>query len=239
MRGTGPSVRTVALLLGLCSGSLAAGSAPEFEGVLEMKIVTDPTAKGGWTGGTVRILVGKAGMRSEVTAQTARQPIELVTLVRASEPNVTYSLDAATRTYQKADNGPGPAAKSGEPPTLKRLGTEKLLGRTVEHVLLTSAAKGREEELWIDTSLLPPARFVSAFERDGGDDWWSVLKAAGLQGIPLKMIFRSTAPGSKQTGVEATSVVRKALPAADFEIPAGYQEAKGPLDIAPTPAPAK
>ena len=231
-------MRTAVLLLTLCSSALATAAA-EFEGVLEMKILTDPTAKGGWTGGTVRILVGKAGMRSEVVAQTARQPFQLVSLVRASEPNVTYTLDEATRTYQKVDNGSGDPKPAGEPPTLKRLGTEKMLGRTVQHVLLTSTSRGREEELWIDTSLVPPERFVSAFERDGGDDWWSALKGAGLQGIPLKMIFRSTAPGSKQTGVEATSVVRKALPASTFEIPAGYQEAKGPLDVAPTPAPGR
>ena len=78
-------------------------------------------------------------------------------------------------------------------------------------MLLTSASKGKEEELWIDTSLVPPARFVSAFERDGGDDWWSALKAAGLLGLPLKMVFRSTAPGSKQTTVEATSAHQVSL----------------------------
>jgi len=63
-----------------------------------------------------------------------------------------------------------------------------------------------------------------------GDDWWSALKAAGLQGLPLKMVFRSTAPGSKATAVEALRVEAKHLPDSTFEIPAGYREAKGPLD---------
>jgi hypothetical protein len=229
-------VRPALLLLAL---SALPAAAAEFEGVLEMKILTDPTAKGGWTGGTVRILVGKGGMRSEVTAQTSRQPFQLISLVRASEPNVTYTLDEANKTYQKIDNAAASDKPASAPPVLKRLGTEKMLGRTVEHVLLTSTARGKEEELWIDTSLVPPARFVSAFERDGGDDWWSALKTAGVQGIPLKMIFRSTTAGSKETGVEATSVERKHLPDSTFEIPAGYREAKGPLDPAPAPAPAK
>jgi Domain of unknown function (DUF4412) len=212
----------------VCSQSFAA--AAEFEGVLEMKIITDPSSKGGWTGGTVRILVGKAGMRSEVVAQTSSKPFQLVSLVRASEPNVTYTLDEANKTYQKLDNATAADKPGGAPPTLKKLGTEKLLGRSVEHVLLSSSAKGKEEELWIDTSLVPPARFVAAFERDGGDDWWSALKAAGLLGLPLKMVFRSTTPGSKQTAVEATSVVMKKLPDSTFAIPPGYHEAKGPLD---------
>jgi hypothetical protein len=222
------TMRRSLLLLTLVS--LPALAAAEFEGVLEMKIITDPSSKGGWTGGTVRILVGKAGMRSEVAAQTSSKPFQLVSLVRASEPNVTYTLDEANKTYQKLDNAAATDKAGGAPPTLKRLGTEKLLGRTVEHVLLTSTAKGKEEELWIDTSLVPPARFVSAFERDSGDDWWSALRGAGLLGLPLKMVFRSTAPGSKQTAVEATSVVAKHLPDSTFAIPAGYREAKGPLD---------
>jgi hypothetical protein len=215
----------LALLVLAAAPSLAA----EFEGALEMKILPDPTAKSGWTGGTVRILVGKAGMRSEVVAQTSSKPFQMVSLVRASEPTVTYTLDEANKTYQKFDNASG-AEKAGPPPTLKRLGQETLLGRTVEHVLLTSASSGKEEELWIDTSLVPPARFVSAFERDASDDWWSALRAAGLSGLPLKMVFRSTAPGSKATTVEATRVEPKRLPDSTFALPPGYREAKGPLD---------
>jgi Domain of unknown function (DUF4412) len=222
--------RALVLLLSLSS---AASLAAEFEGVLEMKIVTDPGTKGGWKGGTVRILVGNAGMRSEVVVQTSQKPFQMVSLVRASEPNVTYTLDEANKTYQKLDNSTAANTPGTAPPTLKRLGTEKMLGRTVEHVLLTSLSKGTEEELWIDTALVPPARFVSAFERDGGDDWWNTLRAAGLLGLPLKMVFRSTAPGSKQTAVEATSVEPKQLPESTFAIPAGYREAKGPLDGAP------
>jgi hypothetical protein len=216
-----------ALLL-LLTLSSATSLAAEFEGVLEMRILPDPTAKSG-TGGTVRILVGKGGMRSEVAAQTGTKAFTMVSLVRASEPTTTYTLDDANKSYQKFDNAAGAEKAGAGPPTLKRLGTEKLLGRTVQHVLLTSASKGKEEELWLDTTLVPPARFISAFERDGGDDWWSALKAAGLEGIPLKMVFRSTAPGSKQTAVEATSVQPKHLPDSTFAIPAGYTEAKGPL----------
>jgi hypothetical protein len=212
------------LLTLLAAPSLAA----EFEGVLEMKILPDPSTKGGWTGGTVRILVGKAGMRSEVVAQTSQKPFQMVSLVRAAEPNVTYTLDEANKTYQKFDNTAA-ATPPGPPPTLKRLGTEKLLGRTVEHVLLTSPSSGKEEELWIDTSLVPPARFVSAFEREGGDDWWSALRSAGVLGLPLKMVFRSTAAG-KATTVEATSVEPKHLSDSNFALPPGYREAKGPLD---------
>jgi hypothetical protein len=215
----------LALLALLSAPSVAA----EFEGVLEMKIVPDPSSKSGWTGGTVRILVGKAGMRSEVVAQTSQKPFQMVSLVRASEPNVTYTLDEANKTYQKFDNATA-TSTAGSPPTLKRLGTEKLLGRTVEHVLLTSPSKGTEEELWIDTSLVPPARFVSAFASEGGDDWWSALRSAGLLGLPLKMVFRSTTPGSKATTVEATKVEPKHLAESDFALPAGYHEAKGPLD---------
>jgi Domain of unknown function (DUF4412) len=214
------------VLLALLS---APSAAAEFEGVLEMRIIPDPSTQGGWTGGTLRILVGKSGMRSEVVAQTAQKPFQMVSLVRASEPGITYTLDEANKTYQKFDNAAAPGG-GGQPPTVKRLGTEKVLGRTVEHVLLTSASKGKEEELWIDTSLVPPARFVSAFERDGGDDWWAALRSAGVLGLPLKMVFRATAPGSKATTVEATKVEPKHLPDADFAIPAGYHEAKGPLD---------
>lgn len=218
--------RSLLLLLTLAAArSLSA----EFEGVLEMKIIPDSSAQGGWTGGTVRIFMGKAGMRSEVAAETRGKPFQMVSLVRASEPTVTYTLDEANKTYQKFDNGSS-LEKAGAPPTVKRLGTEKMLGRTVEHVVLTSASKGKEEELWIDTSLVPPARFVSAFERDGGDDWWSALRKAGLLGLPLKMVFRSTAPGSKATTVEATRVEPKRLPDTTFALPAGYREAKGPLD---------
>ena len=223
--------RSVLVLLALLS---TPSFAAEFEGVLEMKIVPDPSTKGGWTGGTVRILVGKSGMRSEVVAQASQKPFQMVSLVRASEPNVTYTLDEGNKTYQKFENAAAPST-AGPPPILKRLGTEKLLGRTVEHVVLTSASKGKEEELWIDTSLVPPSRFVSAFEREGGDDWWSALHSAGLLGLPLKMVFRSTAPGSKATTVEATKVEPKHLPESDFAIPAGYREAKGPLDGASNP----
>jgi Domain of unknown function (DUF4412) len=168
-------------------------------------------------------------MRSEVVAQTGQKAFQMVSLVRTSEPSVTYTLDDAAKTYQKFDNALGADKAAGAPPTVKKLGTETLLGRSVQHVVLTSASKGKEEELWIDTSLVPPARFISAFERDGGDDWWSALKAAGLEGIPLKMVFRSTTGTGKPTVVEATSVKPQHLPDATFSIPVGYSEAKGPL----------
>src|SRR5277367_3386857 len=115
----------VLVLLALLS---APSPAAEFEGVLEMKIIPAPSTQGGWTGGTVRILVGKSGMRSEVVAQTSQKPFQMVSLVRASEPGVTYTLDVASKTYQKFDNAAAPDS-GGTPPTLKRLGTEKLLGR--------------------------------------------------------------------------------------------------------------
>ena len=114
-----------ALLLSLTLCALPALAA-EFEGLLEMKIVTDPTAKGGWTGGTVRILVGKAGLRSEVVAQTGKQPFQMVSLVRAAEPGVTYTLDEAHKTYQRLDNTTATPKAAGPSPTLKRLGTDQL-----------------------------------------------------------------------------------------------------------------
>src|SRR5450759_3747308 len=145
------------LLTILAGAALAAAPAfAQFEGQIDMKI----TAQGGVTG-TGKVFVSKVGSRTELDMETARMPIHMTTLMRFSTPDVMYLINDKARTYSEVDTKKAreQAAKMAgdkdkEAYSVKVLGSEKVLGYSTKHVLLSRPSDKSEMEVWTTKDLL-------------------------------------------------------------------------------------
>ncbi len=201
------------------------GFGADFEGIITGKSVATGATAPGET--SMKMYVAPAGFRMEATVQKpgGGTQLQMTILWQAAEPGVTYILNEASKAYMKHDISK--VAKSdAAAPTVEKLGKTTYLGRSVEHVKLTFSDK-RTSELWLDPSLHFPSGAYAAFGqgRSGGGAF-QALEKAGVLGIPLK-------EQSGNFGWEATSVDKQAVPASMFVVPAGFHEAKDPLEMAP------
>ncbi|HSP19711.1 MAG TPA: DUF4412 domain-containing protein, partial [Myxococcaceae bacterium] len=213
------------LLAALC---LAAVPALAFEGVIDTKM----TAAGGEMGGKPMSFNGSGKisikglntrMDQEMNMPGVSGPMKQTVIHRADEPNVTYILHDATKTYTKLNADKDEGKQAGEGWSVKKIGKDTVAGRSTEHVQVMHQGK-EPMDLWIDTALVSAGDLEKAFasgdRRQGG--WWPALKKAGGAGIPLKVV----APGEHGGGMtwEATSVKSQSVPDSAFKIPAGFTE---------------
>jgi len=190
-----------------------------FEGTIDMKM----TSPGG--GGTMRVAVGKAGSRSDVTMGIKGMTMTQSTLVKASEPGKVYRINDAAKSYtvvnMKTDRAA--AAKMNEEYTVEKLGVEKVGGYDCAHVRVTGS-RGQKAELWTTKdigSFGTASRLMG--ERSGVEPGFEKsLRDADADGFPVKSIHFG--PRGENITMELVSVSKKAPPAARFEIPAGYAE---------------
>jgi hypothetical protein len=225
-------MRLAVLCLTLAATSALAG---DFEGIITGKPTNTDVKKAGV--GSMKMYIAPAGLRMEVVGEVDAQgkgdagatPFQMIILWRMAEPGVTYMINDVAKAYMKHDLTKAKAeAAAKEPPKIEKLGKATYLGRPVERVKVIS--ESHTEELWVDTSLHFPAGAVAALSQDRGmaNASWRALEKAGVAGIPLKQL---NADGT--SGWEASSVEKKSLPASLFQLPAGFHEAKDPLDMAP------
>ena len=217
-----------ALVAVLC---LAAVPALAYEGVIETKMSAAGSAGGQamTTSGNGKIYIKglNTRMEQEMKLPGVTDPVKQVVIHRGDEPNTTYMIHDANRTYQKVTNekDEGTSAE-GSKWTVKKLGKDTVAGRSTEHVQVSRDGKD-PMELWVDTKLVSAGDLEKAFagadQRGGG--WWKALKEAGVAGIPLRVVAKNERGGGGMTW-EATSVKAQSVPDSAFKVPAGYTEAK-------------
>lgn len=217
-----------ALVAALC---LATVPALAFEGVIDTKM----TAAGGEAGGKPMSVNGtgkisikglNTRMDQEMNMPGVTGPMKQTVIHRADEPNVTYILHDANKTYTKINADKDEAKDNSEGWTVKKIGKDTVAGRSTEHVQVMHEGK-EPMDVWIDTALVSAGDLEKAFaagdRRQGG--WWQALKKAGVAGIPLKVVAKNERGGGMTW--EAMSVKSQSVADSAFKIPAGFTESKG------------
>ncbi len=224
------------LLNVLAGAALAAAPAlAQFEGEVDMKITSQ-----GMTG-TGKAFVSKMGSRTEIDMQTAQMPIHMVSLMKFATPDIVYLINDKAKTYTEMDVKKARETTSKmrdkEPYTAKVLGSEKLLGYSTKHVLLTRAGDRSEMELWTTKDILGLnyEAVRGLMRRGSSQDDGSFLKAlrdAGADGFFVKMVTREKGKTEPLSTMELTKAEKKSLSASLFEIPPGYTKQEGMMGAA-------
>jgi hypothetical protein len=226
------------LLTILATASLTAGSAfAQFEGEIDMKI----TGQGGMTG-TGKVFVSRVGSRTEMDMQTANMPMRMVSLMKFSVPDVMYHINDKAKTYSEMDlkkvreSAVKMKAKK-EPYNAKVLGSERVLGYSTKHVLLSQPGDRSEMEVWTTKDImgLSYESMRGLMRRGAGDDDGSMMKAlrdAGADGFFVKMVSREKGKTEPLMTMELTKAEKRSLPASTFEIPSGYTKQEGMMGAA-------
>jgi hypothetical protein len=217
------------LFLAVCLSTLPALA---FEGVIDLKMTGSAGSKDQKqqvTGtGTITIKGLSSRVDTTMTLPGMSTPTKMAVIHRADQPNTTYMVYEATKTYHRIDSKKD---ESGDRDTagrytVKKLGKETVAGRTTEHVLISHEGSD-DTEVWVDRNLVSSADLEKAFS--GGNRpgaWWGALKKEGVAGVPLKFVSKSK-DGLNRSTMEATRVESKSISSSVFEVPSGYTEAKG------------
>jgi Domain of unknown function (DUF4412) len=225
------------LLNALAGVVLAAAPAfAQFEGEIDMKI-----AGQGMTG-TGKVFVSKTGSRTEMDMQTAQMPLHMVTLMKFSAPDVVYLVNDKSKTYTEMNlkNARESAAKTTgakEPYSAKLLGSERVLGYSTKHVLLSRPGESSEMEVWTTKDImgLSYEAMRGLMRRRAGDEDTSMIKAlrdAGADGFFVRMITREKGKTESLMTMELTNAQKKSVPASMFEVPPGYTKQEGMMGAA-------
>ena len=76
-----------------------------------------------------------------------------VVIHRASEPNTTYIVNDANKTYSKHTSEKDDASEASKW-TVKKLGKDTVAGRSTEHVQVQREGGGDNLDVWIDKNLV-------------------------------------------------------------------------------------
>jgi hypothetical protein len=187
--------------------------------------------------------VSKVGSRTEMDMETARMPIHMATLMKFSAPDVMYLINDKSRTYSEMDirktreqAAKMAGAKDQEAYSVKVLGSERVLGYSTKHVLLSRPSDKSEMEVWTTKDLLGLSyETMRGLMRRGAQDEGSMLKAlrdAGAEGFFVKMVTREKGKAEPLTTMELTKAEKRSLPGSLFEIPPGYTKQEGMMGAA-------
>ena len=204
-------------------------AAAQWEGSLDMKITGKDVT------GSSQALVGKAGarmqmeMRNPQLAEAGQGSVKMTILVRTAEPDVSYMINDAQKTYSRIDlkemEKSVPAREKDAKWTVKRLGPDRVAGYACERALLAQEGTGAENEVCVSKEILGPASIFNTGRRNAsGEALAKALKANGLEGMPIRMIVREKAKAAPMMTWELVKAEKRALPASTFQVPAGYKE---------------
>lgn len=209
--------------------ALPLAAAAQWEGSVEMKITGKDVS------GSSRALVGKAGarMQMEMTAAEAAKAgagaMKMTVLVRTVEPDVSYILNDAQKSYARIDakelEKSVPATERDRKWTVRRLGADRVAGFACERALVTQEGSGTENEVCISKEIFASASLMNAGRRGAsGEALAKALKANGLEGMPIRMVLREKGDPVAQMTWELVKAEKRPVPASTFEVPAGYRE---------------
>ncbi|NTU59281.1 MAG: DUF4412 domain-containing protein [Chlorobiaceae bacterium] len=219
-----------ALLLSACGGkgqkepgsaSVQQESAPlvaaPFEGIMYMTTTIPGAAKG-----EMKLFIGKKGVRTESRTTIEGKPSGIaMTVISPSEtPNKVFIINEANGSCMEIDISKAKAEGAVDPfkdAKIENLGKETVNGYNCTHIRISEPGKDTVIEMWVTKDILD--YFTYARMQGGRDKSMSQLseklKAAGVDGFPVKTLL-------KPSGVvtELTKVERSSLDDALFKVPA-------------------
>ena len=149
----------------------AAPAYAQFEGVIEMSM------QGGdgqhEVKGTSTVIIGKGGMRMQMQMDMGGGPgMQMVTVHNFKEPTLVYQLNEQAKTYSVMDTSKfkqGDADKKRKY-TVKKIGTEKVLGYSCTHVQVSDEGGNQAFDLWTtkDVGVSNWEKYMSMGNRGGG-----------------------------------------------------------------------
>jgi hypothetical protein len=204
-------------------------AAAQWEGTLEMKI------SGKDVSGTSRASIGRAGARMQIEMSNAQlrqmgqAGMKMTVLVRTSEPDVSYMINDAQKSYAKVDvkemQKSIPASERDRKWTVKRLGADKVAGYACERATVNQEGSETDNEVCVSKEIVASAGLFNAGRRDASSQGLEkALKANGLDGMPIRMIVRQKGQAEAAMMWELVKAEKGAPPASTFELPAGYKE---------------
>jgi Domain of unknown function (DUF4412) len=211
-------------------------AAAQYEGELDMKMTMGTEAMG-----TGRMLVSKAGARSEMTIQIPEKQrhegmgssVKMTTIFKASDPDTVTMLNDEARTYSVMDlkkaREMAPRGGSEETYTVKKLGSETVAGFACQDVVITSS-KGNEVEACVTKDVTGSSAWSAMARRGGsGSGLMKALRDAGLEGFPVKMKMSAKGRDDRPVMWELVKAEKRSIPASMFEVPAGYTKEETPM----------
>ena len=209
--------------------ALALAAAAQWEGALEMKIT------GKDANGSSKALVGKAGARMQIEMtnpqlrEAGQAGMKLTVLVRTAEPDVSYMINDAQKSYARIDvkemEKRVPASERDRKWTVKRLGPDRVAGYACERALVSQEGSETDNEVCVSKEIAGSAGLLNAGRRgSSGQGLEKALKANGLEGMPIRMVMREKGKPEAVMTWELVKAEKRALPASTFELPAGYRE---------------
>ena len=208
---------------------LPLAAAAQWEGALEMKI------SGKDVNGSSKAFVGKAGARMQIEMtnpqlqKVGQGAMKMTVLVRTAEPDVSYMINDAQKSYAKIDvkemQKSIPASEREKKWTVKRLGADKVAGYPCERALVNQEGSETDNEVCVSKEIVASAGLFSAGRRDPSSQGLEkALKSNGLEGMPIRMVMRQKGSAEAAMTWELVKAEKRSLPASTFDLPAGYKE---------------
>jgi hypothetical protein len=198
----------------------------QFEGFFDVKLKAQNVAT------TSRQFYSDGNVRNETKMNIPGMGVkEMVTIFKADDPDRILSLDVTNKTYSEIDLSSMPmmqnysknASSKRSDAKIEKLGKEKILGYTCQHIRISS--EGNKTELWITDKILGYEAFekMSRQNKNANQGFMSAMQKAGVRGFPLKML-------DKSSGMvwEVVKIKKQKVPASKFAVPKGYSKVAMP-----------
>ena len=181
------------------------------------------------------LFVGKAGARMQIEMtnpqlqKMGQGAMKMTVLVRTAEPDVSYMINDAQKSYAKIDvkemQKSIPASEREKKWTVKRLGADKVAGYPCERALVNQEGSETDNEVCVSKEIVASAGLFSAGRRDPSSQGLEkALKSNGLEGMPIRMVMRQKGSAEAAMTWELVKAEKRSLPASTFDLPAGYKE---------------
>lgn len=141
------------------------------------------------------------------------------------EKNQAYLINETNKTYTLLSHGSNtPGKMQGDVKVTKTSETQKILGYTCTKTIVTVTDKGKsiDQIFWTTTEIKDLDLRGLSKQNMGGNQ---SMFYESLEGIPLKI--EMTTPQAKMA-MQVVEMKKEVLPAAAFEVPAGFTEVKLP-----------
>jgi hypothetical protein len=151
-----------------------------------------------------------------------------VMLAKLPNPDKVYMINDANRTYSVWDTQSSLESRKNAPKEtykVERLGTDRVAGYSCQNVRVTSS-KGSAFDVCVTTEFGASSEWLAAMNRNNPEagSWLKALKDAGIEGSPIRWSVRPEGAAEPTMVMELVRADKKFLPAALFEVPAGYKE---------------
>lgn len=150
----------------------------------------------------------------------------MVLLTKLSEPDRVYHLNDERKTYSVTDVSKEKRDSKGPERTWKvqKLGRDTVAGLSCEKALLT-ADDGDQTEVCVTREVIPSRAWLSAWNRrEEQRTPFTALKENGLDGFPVRWVFRAKGKSETSSSIELVRFERKSVPGSLLEIPPGYRK---------------